>query len=103
MGENPELLCPFCRTTAPRGARVCTGCAAEIVYGATNKEAGTGLLLGVVIGVMLPVIASNKLGFEPHGLLLLLGLFAGIAGALFVMHKLYNGNVRFFRQFQHGN
>jgi hypothetical protein len=42
--------CPYCNTGVVDGARVCTGCQAELVYGLTNKEASEAFYMGVFFG-----------------------------------------------------
>lgn len=44
-----ELVCPHCRGTVPRGASVCRGCQAEIVYGEWPKYLNGMLLIACVV------------------------------------------------------
>ena len=51
------MTCPHCGMQVPKGANVCRGCGAEIVYGATFKECtGGGCFITIVL-----IIVSNFL------------------------------------------
>lgn len=67
------MQCPHCHTHVPRGARVCTGCQAEVEYGASPalcylilaasigigygfSQAINNIVLGAAVGVTVLVI-----------------------------------------------
>jgi len=110
------LACPHCQTPVSDGARVCSGCGAEVVRGATRRErffagvvfaAGAFLILAVVVrmfqiersSLLLPSPKSDGALFIFLGLIGLL-LFAYIIGKR-VAHFLRRSQVRFYRVYRH--
>ena len=67
--EHPanDWQCPFCGTLVRRGFTICTGCRAELIYGATRSEWQTaaigGVLLGFSLSLLLLVFLPEWLGF----------------------------------------
>ena len=88
--QEEGWACPFCKSTVGYDQRVCLGCQAEIVYGATRGEreeaAKSGLMLGgllsLLLFLMLPGWLSSYLPWQvPSGLGL--GIYAlPVAGVL---------------------
>ena len=50
LPSRRSWACPYCDTMVFDGARVCTGCQAELVYGLTSKEASEALYMGLFAG-----------------------------------------------------
>jgi ribosomal protein L40E len=46
-----NLICPHCHTKVPRGAKVCTGCQAEVEYGTPLWALIFVLLIATIIGL----------------------------------------------------
>jgi predicted nucleic acid-binding Zn ribbon protein len=110
------LTCPHCQTPVFGGARVCSGCGAEVVRGATRRErffAGVVfaiaafLILTVVLRIfqiergshLLPSPKSDGALFIFLGLIGLL-VFAYIIGKR-VAHLLRRSQVRFYRVYRY--
>ena len=83
--SNP---CPHCHTDVPRGARVCTGCQAEVEYG--PPSAAFGLL------VLASAFFSYQVG-QPVGWWLFLGML--VIGSV-SLTKLYAKRVVFKRGYR---
>lgn len=91
--------CPLCGTTVEHGLRVCLGCQAEVVYGATQRERHEWALNGLVLGGLpsiaacglLPDWLNSRLGwhirpfFGFHPLTLLIGAALCTAGAVLLV------------------
>jgi predicted nucleic acid-binding Zn ribbon protein len=110
------LLCPHCQTPAFDGARVCRGCGAEIVRGATRRERFfSGVIFAVAAFLILTVVL--RMSQIERGSLLLpspksdaaLFIFGGLIGLLVfayiigkrVAHFLRRSQVRFYRAYRH--
>lgn len=109
-------ICPFCRTVVPHGDRVCLGCNAEVVYGATRKERqetwNNGMFFGGAVGVLLMFLLPSWLGSQfslslslgwglgVYSVLPVAGLAFGIATFLVNREEAYRRKnaPRFFRQ-----
>lgn len=76
-----QIICPLCHTQSDHGVRVCVGCQATIIYGATENDTKA---LGSIIAVALFACIVYAFGW-PH-VLPAIGLFVGcaIAGGLIV-------------------
>jgi predicted nucleic acid-binding Zn ribbon protein len=110
------LACPHCQTLVSNGARVCSGCGAEVVRGATRRERFlTGAVFAIAAFLILTVVLRM---FEiERGSLLLpspkadgaLFIFLGLIGLLVfayiigkrVAHFLRRSQVRFYRAYRH--
>ena len=110
------LACPHCQTPVSNGARVCSGCRAEVVRGATRRERFfTGAVFAIAAFLILTVVLRM---FEiERGSLLLpspkadgaLFIFLGLIGLLVfayiigkrVAHFLRRSQVRFYRAYRH--
>jgi predicted nucleic acid-binding Zn ribbon protein len=110
------LACPHCQTPVFDGARVCSGCGAEVVRGAIRRErslTGVGfviaaMLIAVVLFRSLEIMRGAPPLFGPKaedGLLFFLGLIAVvvipyIAGTR-VARLFWRSRIRFHRTYQH--
>jgi len=110
------LVCPHSQTPVSDRARVCSGCGAEVVRGATRRER---FLVGVVFAVAAFLILTVVLRMFQigRGSLLLpspkadgaLFIFLGLIGLLVfsymigkrVAHFLRRSHVRFYRAYRH--
>ncbi|SRR6266481_2409066 len=110
------LACPHCQTAVSEDSRVCRGCGAEIIHGASRRQRS---LIGVafVIAAMIIAVVSFRVleiarGVPPlssptaeDGLLFFLGLIAVvvipyIAGTR-VARLFWRSRIRFHRTYQH--
>jgi predicted nucleic acid-binding Zn ribbon protein len=110
-----SLACPHCQTPVSDGTRVCSGCGAEIVRGATRRERFfTGVVFAVAAFLILTVVL--RMFQIEHGSLLpspksdgALFIFLGLIGLLVfayiigkrVAHFLRRSQVRFYRAYRH--
>jgi predicted nucleic acid-binding Zn ribbon protein len=110
------LLCPHCQTPAFDGARVCRGCGAEIVRGATRRERFFSGVIFAVAAFLILTVVLRMFQIERGSLLLpspksesalfvflgLIGLsvFAYIVGKR-VAHFVRRSQVRFYRAYRH--
>ncbi len=110
------LVCPHCQTAVSDGTRVCSGCGAEVVRGATRRERFfTGVVFAVAAFLILTVVLRM---FQIEGGWLLLPspksenalfVFLGLIGLLVfayiigkrVAHFLRRSQVRFYRVYRH--
>jgi predicted nucleic acid-binding Zn ribbon protein len=110
------LACPHCQTSVSEDSRVCRGCGAEIVHGASRRERSlTGL--GFVIAAMLvavvlfrsleimrgvPALSSPR---AEDGFLFFVGLIAVVVIPYLmgtrVARLLWRSRTRFYRTYQH--
>jgi predicted nucleic acid-binding Zn ribbon protein len=110
------LACPHCQTLVSNGARVCSGCGAEVVRGATRRERFfTGVVFAIAAFLILTVVL--RMFQIQRGSLLLpspkadgaLFIFLGLIGLLVfayiigkrVAHFLRRSQVRFYRVYRH--
>lgn len=104
-GDEPEnhLECAWCRTGVQRGALVCTGCNADVVYSATPRELSRGFKLGCVVAVV-PALAllGTLIRWQATGsFVALVELGVMVGGGLIartVQVRRFRGRVRFFRR-----
>lgn len=114
MTDN-TVQCPFCDTQSKFGVRVCTGCQATIVYGATQteltntlKQTGFGVFAIAMLALFMgPTLLNGQFGWSIAPMFGT-GLWSlGIAGALGVwlgfrasnsLETSMRGQVRYFRQ-----
>jgi predicted nucleic acid-binding Zn ribbon protein len=110
------LVCPHCQTPVSDGGRVCSGCGAEVVRGATRRER---FLVGVIFAVaalLILTVVLRMFQIERGSLLLpspksdgALFIFLGLIGLLVfayiigkrVAHFLRRSQVRFYRVYRH--
>ncbi|MFL9882026.1 hypothetical protein PQR66_03260 [Paraburkholderia agricolaris] len=90
-----NLICPHCRTQVPRGATVCTGCQAEVKYGAANGFFGGALLVAAVVGIEVDKILPGALSVV--GWVTGLVVFGGLS---VVIQKFYGDRVVFNRVYR---
>lgn len=83
-------LCPFCHTSVPHGATVCTGCHAELEYGPPNVYFVVAAIAGIFLGVKL----SDATGIS--GLGWAAGVATFVGGSLWV-NKMFAHRVVFRR------
>lgn len=75
-----DLLCPHCRNNVPRGATVCSGCQAEIEYGAPPIVFLISLVVSFAMGMETSRIVPESLSFLSW--VVGVGIFvAGLVGA----------------------
>jgi hypothetical protein len=61
-----EMQCPHCHTLVPQGARVCTGCQAEVEYGTPG-----GAIVALLVGALfLGYQAASATGSQGVGIVL---------------------------------
>lgn len=68
-----DLSCPHCMTSVPMGARVCTGCQAEIEYGPPTGAHLFVLLAAAGAGAKLVDAVHPLVGIVGFAVVLLLG------------------------------
>lgn len=91
------LRCPHCFTDVPNGASVCTGCGAELHYGAPPYFFGLSIVLALFIGAYV----GNTL----HGGKWM-GLIAGtvvIVGLVALIKRAFRTRVTFRRRYRTRN
>lgn len=86
MPEDSYLICPHCRTRVPHGANVCTGCQAEVEYGAPPAAVLAVLIIAGVVGFWVGSHTMTWLGWTTFVVALLVGI-----GGCFSMfeHRVY--------------
>lgn len=110
------LVCPNCQTQVPDRARVCTGCGAEIVRGASRRERARMGMVFAVVAILISVVALRALE-TAHGSPVLPSpksdgaflIFFGLVGLLVVVYVIgksvarvsRKSQVRFYRSYQH--
>ncbi|CAG9264769.1 conserved hypothetical protein [Burkholderia diffusa] len=74
-------VCPHCHTSVPSGARVCTGCQAEVSYGAEPMWFGLSLVPAGYLGFQASKILPESMpwGGWVVGVLVFVGLVVGIS------------------------
>ena len=88
-----DITCPLCNTTSSYGVRVCVGCQATVIYGATENDTKT---LGPIVGVGL--FAGIVYLFGWPGGLKTAGLFIGcIVAAAIAVSALLRNKISFHR------
>jgi hypothetical protein len=90
---SPQIKCPHCHTTVPRGATVCTGCQAEVEYGTP----GTMIVLLLIAGLFGGYVAGTKFGNSTVGWVAGIGVV--LAGGL-LFSKLFAGRTKFIREYK---
>jgi predicted nucleic acid-binding Zn ribbon protein len=110
------LLCPHCQTPVSDSAKVCRGCGAEIVRGASRRERALIGAMFVVGAILVAAVVLRALGIAhgapplpppkaEDGFLVLVGLFAVIVVPYLVGTRvarlLWRSRIRFYRAFQH--
>lgn len=92
-----QMQCPHCMGAVPRGAKVCTGCGAEISYG-TPKGA-------IALAILLPIFIATKAAAYAHaqwqiGLPVQIGTFVILLCAgLYLCRRVYAKRVNFKRRY----
>ncbi len=85
--------CPHCHTNVPNGATVCTGCQAEVEYGAPRFAVGVVAVASGLLGIQSATWTSiNLVGW-------IVGLLALVAGGTLIA-KLFAGRVVFRRYYR---
>jgi hypothetical protein len=88
-----DLKCPHCYSAVPWGAKVCTGCQAEVDYGAPNIA-----MLAVLVATLFAGFwVSSTFGSEMAGVIVGMVLFiAGFA----LLAKVFAHRAMFHRQYR---
>jgi hypothetical protein len=73
MSDGPHYTCPHCHTQVPHGAKVCTGCQAEVEYGAPKEALMAVFVVAIIAGVYLGNRTSAIMGWITFGVLLVGG------------------------------
>lgn len=71
-----EFVCPYCKSTAIRGDKVCRGCQAEIQYGAPSYAILSVYVLAVIAALVAGNLISDAISSSLHTLA---GWMAGAA------------------------
>lgn len=110
------LLCPHCQTPAAEGTRICRGCGAEIVRGASLRERFFIGVIFVIAAMLVAAVLFRTLeiarGAPPlsspkaeDGPLFLVGLIAVVVIPYLVGTRvarlLWRSRIRFYRTYQH--
>jgi hypothetical protein len=110
------LVCPHCQTPISDGARVCRGCGAEIVRGASRCERSLTGVGFVIAAILVAVVLFRSLeimrGVPPlsspraeNGFLFFVGLIAVVVVPYImgtrVARLLWRSRVRFYRTYQY--
>jgi predicted nucleic acid-binding Zn ribbon protein len=110
------LACPHCQTPVSGGARVCSGCGAEVVRGATRRERFSAGVVFAVAALLILTVVLRMFQIERGSLLLpspksdgALFIFLGLVGLLVfayiigkrVAHFIRRSQVRFYRVYRH--
>jgi hypothetical protein len=85
----PNLFCPHCHTNVPHGARVCTGCQAEIEYGTPLAAFLIAFLASGFLGWKIGAATYPVLGWILFGVLL--------AGGWYVSWRIFKDRINFKR------
>jgi hypothetical protein len=88
-----DMQCPHCHTLVPRGARVCTGCQAEVDYG-TPGAAIVALLVGALFLGYQAAQATDSQGFG-----IALGI-AIVAGGGWLFSRMFADRAEFKRVYK---
>ncbi len=104
------LICPHCDGTVSERARVCRGCGAEIIRGATRNEREVAGCVVTLLGMPVVLAVVGISGVLPHprddrALYYVLGLIVSAV----VMYKigtllarwLRRSKLRFYRSYEH--
>ena len=91
--------CPHCQTQSNHGVRVCVGCQAEVVYGATDSEQNTYLGGGIIVGAIAQYFILNSIGISLGFWWYLIGAGAGVVIGGMLMNWVHAGKIRFFRNY----
>ncbi|OSQ46072.1 hypothetical protein [Thalassospira alkalitolerans] len=92
-----EIICPHCHTLAMRGANVCVGCQAEVVYGSTFGEMKQGAIFGAVIFIIVEALILSGLDISFEFNYYLFGAAVGAFIGFFLAARAHDGSTRFFR------
>lgn len=96
-----ELVCPHCRGIVPRGASVCRGCQAEIVYGEWPKYLnGMLFIVCIVLAATVGQIAAKIVPSNLYSIvwIVVIGIFSGSYFASFrAIHPRFRDRVKFKR------
>jgi hypothetical protein len=102
LDSPPPLSCPWCGHSVRFGLRVCAGCNADVVYGATRRELTQALKVGFVLGFFGAFVFDKIVGgFSSmtsafvSGLSVVGVVSVGCAVLVFVLRR---GKPRFFRR-----
>lgn len=92
-----QMQCPHCMGSVPYGAKVCSGCQAEISYGSPA--------LAIALAISLPIFLAGKAAAYAHaqwqiGLPVQIGSFVLLLCAgLYLCKKVYAKRVNFKRRY----
>jgi membrane protein implicated in regulation of membrane protease activity len=92
-----DMTCPHCHSHVPRGALVCTGCKAEIEYGAPGRIM---MVIALVAAVIAGFLLSQILPFLPWWSVGLAGMIA-FFGAAYLTGKYFGNRIVFYRHYRH--
>jgi len=110
------LVCPHCQTAVSEDSRVCRGCRAEIVHGASRRERSLIGVMFVIAAMLITVVLFRSLeimrGAPPlsapkaeDGFLFFIGLIAVVVIPYLVGTRvarlLCRSRTRFYRAYQH--
>ena len=110
------LACPHCQTSVSEDSRVCRGCGAEIVHGASRRERSLIGVMFVVAAMLITVVLFRSFeiirGVPPlsapkgeDGFLFFIGLIAVVVIPYLmgtrVARLLWGSRIRFYRTYQH--
>ena len=86
------ITCPHCHSNISEGATVCTGCQAEVGYGAP----GSSYILALFIAMYLGWVAGNKTMSEIGW-----GVFVVVfIGGIIAMNKIFKNRVKINRVYR---
>ena len=87
-----DLVCPPCRGTIPRSASVCSGCQAEIEYGAPSFAFLVAAVVSAVLGFKISGVVPHSLSF----LSWVVGIGCFVSGSV-LLGKMFRNRVNFKR------
>jgi len=93
-----NLVCPHCRSDVPRGARVCTGCKAEVEYGASPRATIQAALAAAVLAGLL----FTQIPHVPWWVAVLAAVGA-FFGATYLYATYFADRIVFYRHYRGGS
>ena len=86
---SATVVCPHCRTNVPHGARVCTGCQAEVEYGTPPAA--------IVFSFFIAAFLGWWTGSATHPIVGWLVFALALGGAIYGCSQLFKDRINFKR------
>lgn len=103
VSGDQDVPCPWCGHSLRTGLRVCVGCQADVVYGATKRELTKAFKFGFLVALVaqIPTLPWIEKQFDLGWSLLVVPIVGAVIGGALLSYlraRWLSGKPRFFRR-----